>query len=140
MKKRLTPHLTCIALGLAAFPTAAEETRTLKEVTVTASSDALEEQQASVTQKTIIDRAEIEALGGLTSEEHTKIVVDFEKLNYLGSSGLEVILSKIQGLRNRGGDIVLARTAPKIYKVFDLLGLTDFLKFFGSLDEAVSSF
>ena len=44
MKKRLTPHLTCIALGLAAFPTAAEETRTLKEVTVTASSDALEEQ------------------------------------------------------------------------------------------------
>ena len=81
-----------------------------------------------------------EALGGLISEDHKKIVVDFDKLNYLGSSGLEVILSKIQGLRNKGGDIVLARMAPKIYKVFDLLGLTDFLKFYGSLDEAVSSF
>jgi len=81
-----------------------------------------------------------DALGELISQKFTRIVVDFEKLNYLGSSGLEVILSRIQGIRNKGGDIALARTAPKIYKVFDLLGLTDFLKFYGSLDEAVSSF
>lgn len=41
----------------------------LKEVTVTASSDALAERHAAVTQKTVIDRKEIEALGGLTVGE-----------------------------------------------------------------------
>lgn len=41
----------------------------LPEVTVTAGNDALEEQRAAVTQKTVIDRAEIEALGGLTVGE-----------------------------------------------------------------------
>jgi anti-sigma B factor antagonist len=81
-----------------------------------------------------------DALNELISGDFTKIVVDFGNLNYLGSSGLEVILSRIQGLRDKGGDIVLVNMAAKIYKVFDLLGLTDFLKFYGSMDEAVSSF
>ena len=87
MKKRLTPHLTCIALGLAAFPTAAEETRTLKEVTVTASSDALEKQQASVTQKTIINRAEIEALGGLTVNEVIRKLPGIDASGHSGDGG-----------------------------------------------------
>lgn len=43
----------------------------MKEVVVTAAAaaDALEEQRAAVTQKTVLDRAEIEALGGLTVGE-----------------------------------------------------------------------
>lgn len=43
--------------------------RQLGEVTVRATSDALEEQREAATQKTIIDRKEIEALGGLTVGE-----------------------------------------------------------------------
>jgi cobaltochelatase CobN len=54
---------------LVTAPLSAEETTTLQEVTVTASSDALGERQAAATQKTIIDRAEIEALGGLSIGE-----------------------------------------------------------------------
>lgn len=41
----------------------------LKEVTVTATQDALAERHAAVAQKTVIDRQEIEALGGLTIGE-----------------------------------------------------------------------
>ena len=81
-----------------------------------------------------------EALTELISESFVRVIVDFEKLNYLGSSGLEVILSKIQNLRDNGGDILLVKMSPKIYKVFDLLGLTSFLKIFDSLDEAISAF
>lgn len=47
----------------------AGETATLREVSVTANGDALAERHAAVTQKTVIDRAEIEALGGLTVGE-----------------------------------------------------------------------
>ncbi|MCA1937745.1 MAG: TonB-dependent receptor [Dechloromonas sp.] len=62
-------RLSLIALALAALPASAEEPRSLPEVTVTATQDALDEQQAAVTQKTIISRSEIEALGGLTVNE-----------------------------------------------------------------------
>ena len=45
---------------------AAEATRTLQEVTVSARSDGYEERRAAETQKTVLDKTEIEALGGLT--------------------------------------------------------------------------
>jgi iron complex outermembrane receptor protein len=50
---------------LAAAPAPAQ----LKEITVTATTDALAEQREAVSQKTVIDRKEIEALGGLTVGE-----------------------------------------------------------------------
>ncbi len=71
---------------------------------------------------------------------HNKLVVDFTGLSYLGSSGLEVILAHIQPLRDSGGDIVLCGLSPKIYKVFDLLGLPSFFTITGAVDEAVAAF
>ncbi|MEW5764798.1 MAG: STAS domain-containing protein [Acidobacteriota bacterium] len=52
-----------------------------------------------------------------------RLVVDFSELVYIGSSGIEVVLSHIQPLRDRGGDMILCGMSPKIFKVFDLLGL-----------------
>lgn len=57
--------LAASAPAFAADPAPAQ----LKEVTVTATSDALAEQREAVSQKTVIDRQEIEALGGLTVGE-----------------------------------------------------------------------
>ncbi len=57
--------LTASCSALAADPA----TTRLKEVTVTATTDALAEQREAVAQKTVIDRKEIEALGGLTVGE-----------------------------------------------------------------------
>ena len=57
-----------LPLLCAATPALADE-RLLGEVTVSAGTSALEEQRAAVTQKTIIDRGEIEATGGLTVGE-----------------------------------------------------------------------
>ncbi|MBM4181943.1 MAG: TonB-dependent receptor [Betaproteobacteria bacterium] len=57
--------LAASGTALAADPSPAQ----LKEVTVTATSDTLAEQHEAVSQKTVIDRKEIEALGGLTVGE-----------------------------------------------------------------------
>lgn len=65
---RPTPIHAALALAFASLAHA-EPARTLKEVTVTATSEAEAERQAAVTQKTVIDRQEIEALGGLTVNE-----------------------------------------------------------------------
>lgn len=65
---RPTPIHAVLVLAFASLAHA-EQARTLKEVTVTATSETEFERQAAVTQKTVIDRLEIEALGGLTVNE-----------------------------------------------------------------------
>ena len=52
-----TARLSLLALLISHLPALADEAKTLQEVTVTASSDAIEERQAAVTQKTVINRA-----------------------------------------------------------------------------------
>ncbi len=60
----------CAAPVLAQQPApASTPERQLGEVTVRSASSALEDQRNAATQKTIIDRKEIEALGGLTVGE-----------------------------------------------------------------------
>ena len=71
---------------------------------------------------------------------HNKLVIDFTELSYLGSSGLEVILAHVQKVRDSGGDILLCGLSPKIYKVFDLLGLPSFFTITGTVDEALAAF
>jgi len=81
-----------------------------------------------------------EAVDEQVRRGQTRIVVDFTELTYLGSSGLEVILAHIQPVRNAGGDIVLCGLSPKIFKVFDLLGLPSFFTITGTVDEALAAF
>lgn len=83
----MKPQLTLIALALAALPASADETRTLQEVTVSAVQDAVDEQQAAVTQKTIISRSEIEALGGLTVNEVIRKLPGIDAGGHSGDGG-----------------------------------------------------
>ena len=60
-----------------------------------------------------------------------KILVNFNKLDYISSAGLGVFMAFIEELRNTGGDIKLAEMTPKVFSVFDLLGffmLFDFVQ------------
>jgi len=80
------------------------------------------------------------AMEECVEERHDKVVVDFEELSYIGSSGIEVVLAHVQTLRDRGGDIVLCSMSPKVYKVFDLLGLPSFFQIRKTFDEALQTF
>jgi len=68
------------------------------------------------------------------------ILLDMEHLTYIGSSGIEVILSTVQPLRDKGGDLVLTGMSSKIFKVFDLLGLPALLTIRPTLDEGLQAF
>jgi anti-sigma B factor antagonist len=81
-----------------------------------------------------------EAIRELLAKGRTRLVLDMEQLTYVGSSGIEVILSTVQPLRDKGGDMVLSGMSPKIYKVFDLLGLTALLTLRPTLDEGLAVF
>lgn len=86
MTVRPTPIAAVLAALFAALANA-EPATTLPEITVTASGDAEAERQAAVTQKTVIDRAEIEALGGLTVGEVIRKLPGIEAGAHSGEGG-----------------------------------------------------
>ena len=56
----------------------------------------------------------------------TELVFDFEKLEYISSAGLRVLLAA-QKIMNRQGDMVIRNANADIKEVFDITGFADIL-------------
>ena len=57
----------------------------------------------------------------------TELVIDFEKLDYISSAGLRVLLS-LQKTMNRQGSMLLRHVCADIMEVFEITGFTDILQ------------
>ena len=57
-----------------------------------------------------------------------KLTIDFEKLEYISSAGLRVIL-KAQKVMNGRGGMALLHVPEAVMEVFDITGFSDFLTF-----------
>jgi anti-sigma B factor antagonist len=67
----------------------------------------------------------------------TSIVLDCEELRYVNSSGFGEIIRYFDRLRETGGALVLARVAPKVGIVLEMLGLKSLIPIVASLEEAL---
>jgi len=56
----------------------------------------------------------------------TELVLDFEKLAYVSSAGLRVILSA-QKTMNKQGSMTICHVSPDIMEVFEITGFSDIL-------------
>ncbi len=56
----------------------------------------------------------------------SELILDLEKLDYISSAGLRVLLST-QKLMNRQGKMVIRGTKPEIMEIFDVTGFVDIL-------------
>ena len=81
-----------------------------------------------------------ESLQELVDEKRYKIIVNFKDLLYISSAGLGVFMGFIEDIRKNGGDIKLTNMAPKVYKVFDLLGFPNLYEIFGTEEEAMKKY
>lgn len=64
------------------------------------------------------------------------LLVDCEKLAYISSAGLGVFMSYIKDLETANMKLVLCSLSPKVYKVFEILGLNNLLKIVESKADA----
>ena len=55
----------------------------------------------------------------------TEIIMDFEKVEYIASSGLRVLLTAEQKMEERGGKMKLIHVNEYIIAIFDLVGFMD---------------
>lgn len=60
-----------------------------------------------------------EQLGGVST-----IVMDFEKLAYISSAGLRVLLTARKGIQ---GELILKNVAPSVREVLEITGFIDIL-------------
>ena len=59
-------------------------------------------------------------------EEVTELVLDFEKLDYISSAGLRVLLAAQKMMRDRGSMIV-KNVSEIVMEIFDVTGFSDIL-------------
>ena len=56
----------------------------------------------------------------------TELLFDFEKVDYISSAGLRVLLSA-QKVMNKQGEMTIVNVKPEIMDIFDVTGFVDIL-------------
>jgi anti-sigma B factor antagonist len=75
-----------------------------------------------------------------TDSPQVCVVVGMEKLEYISSSGLRVLLAALKKARKQQGDIRLTCMQPYVKEVFDIAGFSQLFKIFDKETDAVNSY
>ena len=65
-----------------------------------------------------------------------RLILDCAELEYLNSRGLGDLLNFYQGLKARGGELVVCGVRPNVIKVMRVVGLDRFLQVFPTVADA----
>jgi anti-sigma B factor antagonist len=79
-----------------------------------------------------------EKLIELVNDGSYHLVVDLERVDFLDSTGLGVLVGGLKRVRNHDGSLGLVCTQDKILKIFRITGLTKVFPIHDSVDEAIS--
>jgi anti-sigma B factor antagonist len=74
---------------------------------------------------------------GLADEGKTQVVVDLSNVTFMDSTGIGVLLNAVRQLRQRDGGLVLVCPTERILRPFQITGLVDHLRIFGSREQAL---
>ena len=74
----------------------------------------------------------------LVDEGKYNIVIDLQKVEFMDSSGLGVLVGGLKRVKSHQGSIALVCTQDNILKIFRITGLVKVFPIFSSEEEAVS--
>lgn len=57
------------------------------------------------------------------------LVMDFDKVDFMDSSGIGMLIGRYKLIKARGGKMLIIRTAPQVEKVIELSGLKGLIEF-----------
>jgi len=79
------------------------------------------------------------AIGTLLDEEKSALVVDLERVTFMDSTGLGVLVSALKRVREMDGELRIVCTRRAILRVLEITGLDKVLSLYSSMAEATSS-
>ncbi|MBN1482439.1 anti-sigma factor antagonist [candidate division KSB1 bacterium] len=71
---------------------------------------------------------------------HLHVVADLSKVNWMNSSGLGIIISALTTVRNAGGELKIAAATEKIKNLLTITKLTNVIKLYDTVEEAIADF
>jgi len=81
-----------------------------------------------------------EELTKLVEGGHYNLLLDLEKLTYINSTGLGLLMATFRQVRQHQGDLVIARMSDKITNIFNLLGFSRLIHTYPTEEEALQKF
>lgn len=69
-----------------------------------------------------------------------QFILNMEKVSFIASAGLRVILVFAKKLQEKEGDLHLANLQPNVIRVFEISGLKNAIRIFKDLDSAFQGF
>lgn len=75
----------------------------------------------------------------LIENEEKKLVIDMEKVDWMNSSGLGILIGAITTLRNNDGDLCLLHVSERVRNLFRITKLSDAFKMYDELDSALKA-
>ena len=80
-----------------------------------------------------------ELLIELTSTGHYQLIVNLDKVGFLDSTGLGVLVGALKRVRPHDGWLDLVCTQERILKIFRITGLTKVFGIYQSVDQAIAA-
>jgi anti-sigma B factor antagonist len=81
-----------------------------------------------------------ETINDLIDKGHFNLVMDFDEVDFLSSSGLRILVTTRKRLREMGGDIVLANPSQRAADSVEIAGLDKLFTTYPNREEAIGSF
>jgi len=81
-----------------------------------------------------------EKLHELVDQQKTKVVADLNKVSWMNSSGLGILIGGLTTMRNNNGDLKLVNVTDRIKSLLIITKLITIFETFDSLEEALASF
>lgn len=79
------------------------------------------------------------AYDGIPSDRRARVILHFSQTRYINSSGIAILIGVINRATESQGKVDFAGLSPHFRKVMDIVGLTDFVRVFDSLPEALQA-
>jgi anti-sigma B factor antagonist len=81
-----------------------------------------------------------EFLEELIQKQIYRIIVNLEKLDYISSAGIGVLMGMLQEVRGNEGDLKLVNMSSKIRNLFDMLGFSQIIRIYDDSKAAKEAF
>lgn len=81
----------------------------------------------------------VEKILGLINSGFKDIIADFEKLRYVNSTGLGILLHFSKTAKGKEGCFKIANINENVYEIIEIIGATTLLEIFDELKDAIHS-
>lgn len=76
-------------------------------------------------------------INSLIEENHTHLLLDFNRVDYLSSAGMRVLLASLKKLKAQKGDLILFGVSEEVGDVIKMAGFDKILRIYSSEKEAI---